>query len=172
MHSREKVGVVICFGVTLTKVIDIKDFPNEFKKYAEKLGDQFKKIVVEEAVNAIPRLVEATPIDTGLAASSWDLEATKELIRIGNTAPHFPVLEFGSRPHTPPIGPLLAWAKRQLRDPSQPPNYSNQVWALAKGVQKKIQKYGQQPLYILTKEIPILIREIQKRAEKLSDLKP
>ena len=104
-------------------------------------------------IYSMPKLVHDSPVDTGLYAKSWDYEKKQESITVGNYAPHAAVVEFGARPFKPPIRPLLAWAKRKLGDPSQPPNYSNEVWAMAKAVQKKIQKDGMEPRHIMTKNL-------------------
>jgi hypothetical protein len=52
----------------------------------------------------------------------------------GYTAPHALPVEYGSRPHFPPIEPLLGWARRVLGNESA-----------AYAVQQKIGKYGTQP---------------------------
>ena len=151
--------------------VKVKDFPKVFKKYSEKLGKEMKGIVAKEVVDAIPRLVKKSPVDTGQYANSWMFTPSEEKVILGNHAPHAVVIEFGARPHTPPIGPLLAWAKRVLKDDSQPPDYSPQVWALAKSVQTKIEEIGQAPKHILTKEIPEIIKNIERRARDF-DPKP
>ena len=148
----------------MTVKVKVQDFPKVFKKYSEDLGEEMKNIVAEEVVAAIPRLVEKSPVDTGQYAASWMFTPSEHKIILGNHAPHSESIEFGARPHKPPIKPLLAWAKRVLKDPSQPPEYSRQVWGLALGVQKKIEERGQDPKHILTKEIPIIIDGIKKRA--------
>lgn len=100
-------------------------------------------------MRAVNLLQMRSPVDTGLYAASWQFSRQGDRFFIGNTAPHAAILEEGARPHIPPIGPLLAWAKRILRDPSQPPKYSPEVWAMAKGVQKKIGEQGQEGRFIL-----------------------
>ena len=156
--------------------VSVKDFPKEFEKYAKKLGKEFEQAVAEAAVRNIPKLVEKSPVDTGEYASSWETEFIPgEKVIIGNFAPHATVIEFGARPFTPPIRPLLAWAKRVLQDPSQPPNYSNRVWGLAKAVQKKIMVKGMEPKRILTNQLPeiqkdiidIVLNEMEKDPEKM-----
>ena len=155
------------------KRVALKDFSKEFKKFAEgKLQEEFKAIVADEVVSSIPRLVEKTPVDTAEMASSWDFEATKEKISLGNFAPHAVFIEYGVRPHKPPIGPLLAWAKRKLQDPSQPPDYSPEVWRLARGVQKKIEERGQEPHHILQNEIEVIVENVKRQAKKLEEVKP
>ncbi len=155
----------------MAKKVDIKDFPKVFKKYGEKLQERFKMITVESILKSIPELVQNSPVDTGEYASSWDFSLIEEKATIGNYAPHAPIIEFGARPHRMPLKPLLAWAKRVLQDPSQPPSYSPEVQSLARAVQRKIAFHGQQPKHVLTKQIPKIIDDI-KKASKTIDTTP
>lgn len=151
----------------IVKSIDLADLGYEIQRYAREFKPQVKSAVVSGCLRSIPDLVQASPVDTGLYAQSWGVEETENSVQIGNTAPHAPIIEFGARPHTPPIGPLLAWAKRVLKDPSQPPNYSQEVWRLALGVQKKIQAQGQAPRSILRDNTDKIIDNIRTELEKL-----
>ena len=108
--------------------VNVKDFDKVFKKYSKELGEVVRHEVHKQVVEAIPRLVKESPVDTGQYAASWKFTIKEEKIILGNTAPHAKTIEFGARPHTPPIGPLLHWAKRVLKDPSQPPDFSPEVW--------------------------------------------
>ena len=137
--------------------IDLKDFSRYLGYFSEDHIDFIKKSVVRGVVRSIPELVRNSPVDTGQYASSWDVIHDKKSVTVGNYAPHAPIIEFGARPYRPPLPPLLAWAKRVLGDPSQPPDYSNQVWALAVYTRNKIEKYGQAPKHIMTKMIPTII---------------
>lgn len=112
-------------------------------------------------------VMEKSPVDTGLYQSSWSTQIMGfGHVQLGNTAPHAPIIEFGARPHTPAILPLLFWAKRVLKDQSQPPNFSPQVWGLAKGVQKKIAREGQKPKHVLTNSLPEILELVEREIEE------
>lgn len=147
--------------------VELKNFGQELEKFSHLHIEQIKKGVTSGVAKSIPALVEASPVDTGLYAQSWMFTATEHAAIIGNTAPHAPIIEFGARPFTPPIKPLLEWAKRVLKDGSQPPNYSPEVWALARGTQKKIEAEGMQPRHILTNMIPQIIENIRSELARL-----
>ena len=126
----------------------------EMSKY---LGDEMsktkkhaRKSVIRGVYKTLPNIIRESPVDTGLYAQSWEVKEIEKKIILGNTAPHSPIIEYGARPFKPPIKPLLEWAKRVLRDPSQEPNYSNEVWGLAVGTQKKIEQHGMMPKHILS----------------------
>jgi len=149
-----------------SKTVQLKDFAKELGAYSNKQMSHFKKAVKVGVMQSIPNLVAASPVDTGLYASSWDMTVTESSVILGNYAPHAAIIEYGARPFTPPIGPLLAWAKRVLKDPSQPPEYSDQVWALARGTQKKIAREGMKPRGIMEKELPNIMMNIRKAYEQ------
>jgi len=48
----------------------------------------------------------------------------------GSAAPHMPALEFGSRPHMPPVSPLIDWARQKLG--LSGPAAQRAGWAVAK----------------------------------------
>jgi hypothetical protein len=111
-------------------------------------------------------LVQNSPVDTGQYVNSWDFDVDEKRAILGNFAPHAPIIEKGARPFRPPMGPLLAWAKRVLKDPSQPPEYSDDVWGLAKGTQNKIAALGMQPKNVLEKTIPLIIENIRRELNR------
>lgn len=149
------------------RTISLQDFAKELGDFNEENIAALKKATVLGIAKAIPMLVEESPVDTGLYAQSWDFTETEYGAIVGNYAPYAAIIENGARPFTPPIGPLLAWAKRVLKDSSQPPNYSSQVWALAKGTQNKIARVGMEPKHIMENAIPKIIENIKAEFEAL-----
>lgn len=150
-----------------TKVVNLSDFSKELNSFQEKTLKEQKEAAVKGIVASIPDLVKASPVDTGAYASSWDFTVEERSVVLGNYAPYAGIIEYGARPFTPPIAPLLAWAKRILKDGSQPPDYSPQVWALARGTQNKIAAQGMQPRHIMENMIPKIIENIKAEFKKL-----
>ena len=146
--------------------VKLKDFAKVFRKYGKDLEHEMKQEVVRATVRAIPRLVRNSPVDTGEYAASWSFNADEEKVILGNFAPHAPIIEFGARPFRPPLGPLIAWAKRVLQDPGEPP--SKRVMALAVGTQKKIEKHGMMPKALLRQEIPRIIQDAVQSIERMA----
>lgn len=147
--------------------IKLSDFAKELGNLTPKQLAEGKRIISSCVVRAIPDLVKASPVDTGLYAQSWGFEIAEEQAILGNYAPYAGIIEYGARPHTPPLKPLLAWAKRVLGDGSQPPDYSPEVWRLALGVQKKIAAQGSPPKHILENELPKIIENIKREFSNL-----
>lgn len=149
------------------KQVNLKEFANELGAYSDFHIQRLKEASLVGIADSIPDVVKASPVDTGLYAQSWGFNKEEWGAVIGNYAPHAPIIEYGARPFTPPLGPLLAWSKRVLQDPSQPPDYSPEVFRLAVGVQKKIKAVGIAPKHIMEDAIPEIIDNIKKEYEKL-----
>lgn len=150
-----------------TKTVKLKNFAREIENFGKARLEKQQAAVVGGLIDSLPTLVENSPVDTGEYAASWDFTVDEKSAILGNFAPHAPIIETGARPFTPPIGPLLAWAKRVLRDPSQPPDYSSEVWGLAIGTQKKIQEEGMKPRKVLEKTLPLIIENIRRELLKI-----
>lgn len=151
----------------MATTVKLNEFADILREMPGKTLEQVKKGTISGVARSIPDLVRASPVDTGLYAQSWDFTADENGVILGNTAPHATIIEDGARPFSPPIKPLLEWAKRVLKDPSQPPNYSERVRALAYSVQKKIQAQGLKPRKILENMIPEIIENIKREIQSL-----
>ena len=151
----------------MAKTVKLGDLSRELDEFTKKSLQEQQKAVANGMLKSLPELVKNSPIDTGQYASSWDFTVNEKEAVLGNFAPHAPIIELGARPFTPPLAPLLAWAKRVLKSPSQPPNYDDEVWALARGTQKKIEREGMKPRNILEKSIPMIIENIKKEFERV-----
>jgi hypothetical protein len=146
-----------------SKTVNMQELVEELKVFTKSQIDHLRHATVLGIAKSIPMLVEASPVDTGLYAQSWSFTEEEFGAVLGNYAPHAAIIEYGARPFTPPIRPLLAWAKRVLQDPSQPETgYSDQVWALAKYTQEKIAREGIAPRHILEDRIPQIIDNIRQ----------
>lgn len=144
------------------KTVNLSDFAKVLGADNKAQMDKLHEATLRGIAKSIPMLVKKSPVDTGLYAQSWMFEKKEWGAVLGNVAPHAAIIEYGARPFTPPIAPLLAWAKRVLGDGSQPPNYSSHVWALAKSVQKKIASEGMKPRHILEDAIPEILENIKE----------
>jgi len=149
-----------------TQEVDLHDFSQVLSQFSEDHIDYIRSSVTRGVIRALPEIIKNSPVDTGQYANSWDVREDEKSVTIGNYAPHAPIIEFGARPFRPPLPPLLEWAKRVLRDPSQPPEYSSAVWGLAIYTRNKIEKYGQEPKHIMTNQIPVIIGYIDEELKR------
>ncbi len=97
-----------------------------------------------EAAAAGQRIVRAhVPVDTGELRRQTRAEVTGAttgtVAEIVEDTPYAAAQEAGTRPFTPPLGPLIEWAKRQA------PNLGldeHEVYPFARAVQMKIAREG------------------------------
>lgn len=143
-----------------TRVVTLAELGEKLRAFGQATIVEQKAAVTRGLYRSVPDLVQRSPTDTGLYAQSWEVKVTERYARIGNFAPYAAIIEYGARPFTPPLAPLLAWAKRVLQDGSQPPGYSPAVQRLARGTQKKIADHGMKPRFILRDALPAIIENI------------
>lgn len=60
-------------------------------------------------------VAKAAPMDQGGIKLSTHAEIQNGVSRIVSDAPHAVIMESGSRPHTPPLKPLIAWVNRHKK---------------------------------------------------------
>jgi hypothetical protein len=90
-------------------------------------------------------LVSRSPVGaTGDFRRSWVVEVLEDgSLEVDNTAPHAAIVELGSRPHMPPVEPLIEWCIRKL---GMPPAQAQRVgWAIA----MHIKQHGTRPHHVL-----------------------
>lgn len=69
---------------------------------------------VGEVVKQIDKTVPYPPVDTGAMRQSVGVEATPEGADLFVNAPQAADVEYGTRPHMPPLGPILVWVRRKF----------------------------------------------------------
>lgn len=84
---------------------------------------------------AFEKSQESCPVDEATLKKSGRIERLYLNKKIIYDAPHAAYLEFGTRPHMPPVAPLIAWAKRVLRVSDA--EAKSIGWAIAKKIAEK-----------------------------------
>lgn len=114
-------------------------------------------------------LVEATPADTGEARRGWRVEFHPDGAEIVNDAPHMLVLEYGSRPHRPPLLPILRWVMRVAFDGQAIDSVEDapkEAVQMARAIVEQIAKEGTEPHRIVrgnSKELVRILKTTIKR---------
>jgi hypothetical protein len=101
---------------------------------------------VRASVKAAARIIRANaPEALGDLKRSVEVEENEVVV----TAPHAVAVEVGSRPHMPPIAPLIRWAEvTGARDPKAA------AWAVA----NKIKIEGTRPRWFVRGSIPAIMQ--------------
>ena len=101
-------------GDTLEKIYD--DFLDQLDRAMDDMAD----FVLDKADDNL-RSGDFSPakgkgaFDRGTLARSGRVERKRLKKRVIYDAPHAPFMEFGTRPHLPPLEPILGWVKRKVR---------------------------------------------------------
>lgn len=102
-----------------TKVVNGDQIGAEIRANFEEQGDAIRRGVIEAAQSFEGVVVAATPSDRGQARAGWrvEIEAISNsgaIARLTNDVPYIGILELGSRPHYPPLFPILEWVVRNF----------------------------------------------------------
>lgn len=79
---------------------------------------------------------------------------------VGVWAPYAAALEYGTRPFTPPMGPLVEWASDKF-----PRLTPNEVVNVAFAIRRKIQRQGIRPKFYFRKAIKRSLPDIKRAVE-------
>lgn len=128
----------------------------QFADLVEDLPDEVKDAVVRALRSAALRGVgfvaeeidQASPyppVNFGVLRQSTHRALLPNGAQVYNDAPHFPFMEYGTRPHFPPIAPLVVWATRKFGADEA------EAEAIAWAVAKKIAREGIAPRFFFAK---------------------
>ncbi len=139
------------------------------KRTLDKLQRQLKEVAKKDKKAALKGMiatgyeihseaVKKVPVDMGRLRTSLAVESdsNKMEVRIGTNVKYAPFVEFGTRPHTPPIEPIQEWADRKGAD-------AGAVWM-------SIRKHGTKPHPFLrpafSEKVGNLIKNIRRYLPK------
>lgn len=107
-------------------------------------------VVVEEIENTKPY----APIDTRQMVQSVRYKPTGTGVMLYMDAPHAVFMEEGTRPHWPPLQPILEWVERKgLAD-------GDEAYAVARAVQAKIAEKGTAPRRFFRRAMRRIIADV------------
>ena len=110
----------------------------------ESLDDAVKKLAYIALTEARKNLRRNKNIDTGQLLNSLDAQRIEYAKwGVGASVKHMWYIEYGTRPHKPPLRPLVEWVKRKNKLYGQK-GYSK-AYPIAKAVQKTIELKGTKP---------------------------
>lgn len=81
------------------------------EKDLRKLPTRVKAAAYRATQAMVPEVRKRVPVAFGELKDSIHAEDTPRGPRLVADAPHAAVVEYGSRPHMPPLGPILRWVK-------------------------------------------------------------
>lgn len=132
-----------------------------------------RKAILATAHFGAELVAQSAPVDRGAVKGSAHVE-DGETVRIVFDAPHTGIVELGSRPHVPPLGPLIAWVKRHraafgIAGKGTARNKatgrfeaSAEVVGIARAIQAKIAREGTKPTYFIRRSIPAITDQLKR----------
>lgn len=119
--------------------------------------------LLRAALRGVLIVAQDTPADSGEARAAWRVEpgTATEPARLVNDAPHIGILELGSRPHRPPLIPILRWLVRKIgadgnggrRTFTTLKEVDGEVLARARAIQAKIARDGTRAAGMVAKNL-------------------
>lgn len=145
------------------------DAGRKIREDARKRQGEYAAKIRRAALAGAEIIAAAAPVDRGTIKSSVHVEREPGGgSRIVIDAPHAMALELGTRPHTPPLGPLIEWVRRHrlafgiegkgtARDKAGRFTAAAEVVTIARAIQRKIQREGTKPTYFVRNSLPRLV---------------
>jgi hypothetical protein len=128
----------------------------------KRIGAVFQAI--RDAAHVGAKIIsERAPQDIGKLAASSHVEGEwmRQTVQTIVDAPYAACVELGTRPHYPPIAPLIDWVHRHIGSYSDVSTGNSGdadrvAYAIAKGIQKKIGERGTEPTFFVRGSLPDL----------------
>ena len=130
-------------------VANLEDVKREMLVEVDRRMDDGADFLLSESKR---NLIKSRAIDRGILLRSGFVNRKFLEKEIGFAAPHAGIIEFGSRPHMPPVEPFIGWARRGLR------LSANLARKAAWGIAVNIKKFGSIPRPFLRPAINALVR--------------
>lgn len=157
----------------------------------KKLLDGNQRRMLEAAHLGAEIIADVAPVDVGSLKSSVHVEATDRGARIVIDAPHAGITELGSRPHMPPLAPLIDWVRRHgvgfglgptrrrapktvtrklygaaLAAHTRASAQQKAIVQIARAIQMKIAREGTKPRYFVRNAMPRLTAALRSVLSK------
>lgn len=95
-----------------------------------------------------PQGAHPAPVDTGAMRSSVRAFDVSNGAILAVEAPHAVYVERGTKPHTPPLGPILTWVVRKI-----PTSSDSEAMGIALAIQRKIAEVGTEPRFFFRRSM-------------------
>ncbi len=80
----------------------------------DEIENRVRKFLKQVAIDFSGELAKEMPVDRGRLRQSRQVIETKDGVNVAINAKYASAVNFGTRPYTPPLEPILNWAERKL----------------------------------------------------------
>jgi hypothetical protein len=176
--------------------VPLQALPRLFEELETQRIERMFSAIYAAAEAGVATVVRNAPKDQGLLRKSIHAVHSEHESAILADAPHAGIVEMGSRPHKPPLRPLIAWVMRHRRAfglgrgrlTARPTFVTRrrglggfgaaslagtdaEATRIAVMIQRKIMREGTQPTWFMRKSLPrlrqILARELRRAVRDL-----
>jgi phage gpG-like protein len=85
------------------------------KKYRAEMPAMLTKSLNQIGLLVTGKAIELCPENLGELRNSINYSIVDNTVHVGSDSIYAPHMEFGTRPHMPPIEPLIRWAERKFQ---------------------------------------------------------
>lgn len=173
-----------------TKHVSMEQISAVLRADFEEMVEASEDALFRAALKGVRPVVEDTPTDRGQAKAGWDVRRVEGGADLYNDVPYVGVLEAGSRPHRPPIMPILEWVVRKFglnlelldaggshEDEKKAMKRAKQsfesikdvpwrTYRFAEAIAEKIEREGSEPHYMVKNNLPKLEAIAKREVEK------
>lgn len=118
------------------------------RKHEKERIRRIRRNLQRTAKDAVPIIKENAPKAFFFLEDSVHDEDMKTVV----DAPHAAAVEVGSRPHTPPLDPLVAWVVLKITQMGS----GEEARRIARAIQIKISKVGTRPHWFVRSSLPAI----------------
>lgn len=162
----------------MARTVQANQLGAELRAHQEEIFEAGRTGAFRAALRGVRLVAEDTPVDEGIARSGWQAQRTEDGAELFNDVPYVGVLEMGSRPHRPPLRPILEWVVRKFgadlentkasrRSFEDMGDVSSEAVGIAMAVVDKIAREGTEPNWMVRNNIPKLTELLQEEVERM-----
>lgn len=157
-----------------TRTVDISEAGAVLRAGHVENVEALERAQYRAALRAVPIVAAATPVDRGATRAAWRVVLGLDGAELRNDSAIAGILELGSRPHRPPLMPILRWLVRQegldlsggKRSFESLYEVPDETIARAMGVVRAIERRGTRPHYMVRDNLPRLVALLRAEVER------
>lgn len=159
-----------------TRVISLRNAGAAFRADHKRAVAAVHGGLVEAALEGEVIISQATPVDTGNTRQRWQTIITPDGAEVVNDSPVAAYLESGTKPHRPPLWPIIEWLARKrgqsIARASRLADLPGELVGAAQKIQARIEAQGTKAHKMIGANLPRLSTIARARVEaRLKDLR-
>jgi hypothetical protein len=160
------------------RTVEASQLGAKFRALQEEIEAAGRQGAFRAALRGVRVVAEDTPVDEGVARAGWQVQRTPDGAELFNDVPYAGILEAGSRPHRPPLRPILEWVVRKFgldlnndggsrRSFESLDDVPRNTMALAMAVVQKIEDEGTEAHWMVKNNLDELAELLDQETERM-----